>query len=132
MAAEMSDALMGTTLTQMNAWEIIDGIIAWRETNPSSIEYPEMHYPFWVYTHGIITDLAVMKQFEPYFCTQGAVFKATVIGRFDERSPVSRLEVWLDASEGGRPARIIRIRDISNLGPGYSAELLGADELFAR
>ena len=131
-SAEVSDALLGTTLTEMNAWDIIDGIIAWRETNPSFIEYPEMHYPFWVYTHGIITDLAVMKQFEPYFCTQGAVFKATVIGRFDAQSPVSRMEVWLDASEGGKPAKIIRIRDISDLGPGYSAELLGADELFAR
>ena len=132
LAAEMSDAFLGTTLTQMDTWEIINGIIAWRETNPSYIEYPEMHYPFWVYTHGIITDLEVMKRFEPYFCTQGAVFKATVVGRFDEQSPVARLEVWLDAAEGGRPARIIRIRDVSNLGPGYSAELLGADELFAR
>jgi len=131
-AAEVSDALLGTSLTQMDAWEIIDGIIEQREMNPSFIESPEMLYPFWVYTHGIVTDLAVMKQLEPYFCGQGAVFKATVIGRFDEQSPVSRLEVWLDAAEGGRPARVIRIRDISDLGPGYSAELLGADELFAR
>ncbi|MCL2709987.1 MAG: type II secretion system protein GspK [Planctomycetaceae bacterium] len=131
-AAEISDTLLGTSLTSMDAWEIIDGIIAWREMNPSLIEYPEMHYPFWPYTHGIIEDLAVMKQLEPYFCTGGAVFKATVVGRFDEQSPVCRLEVWLDASEGGRPARIIRFRDISDLGPGYSAELLGADELFAR
>jgi len=132
MAGEISDVLLGTTLTQMDAWDIIEGILEWREMNPSFIEYPEMRYPFWVYTHGIVTDLATMKQLEPYFCTQGAVFKATVIGRFDEQSPVSRMEVWLDAAEGGRPARIIRIRDISDLGPGYSAELLGADELFAR
>jgi len=40
--------------------------------------------------------------------------------------------VWLDSSEGTGPARIIRIRDLSDLGPGYSAELLGADELFAQ
>ena len=128
LASELSDAMMGTTLTQMDVWEIIDGIIAYRESNPYWIEYPEMHYPFWPYTHGIITDLTVMKQLESYFCTQGAVFKATVIGRFDERSPVTRLQVWLDASEGNRLPRIIRIRDISELGPGYSAELLGADE----
>ena len=132
-AAEISDALLGTTLTDMSAWEIIDGIIAWREMNPSYlIEYPEMNYPFWVYTHGIISDLAVMKQFEPYFCTQGAVFKATVVGRFDDKSPVCRLEVWLDAAEGRTPAKVIRIRDVSDLGPGYSAELLGADELYVR
>ena len=132
LAAAASDALLGTTLTQMDVWEIIDGILAYRESNPNFIELPEMNYPFWVYTHGIITDLAVMKQLEPFFCTQGAVFKATVIGRFDEQSPVCRMEVWLDSSEGTGPARIIRIRDLSDLGPGYSAELLGADELFAQ
>ena len=132
LAANVSDALLGTTLTQMDVWEIIDEIIAYRESNPFLIDLPEMNYPFWPFTHGIITDLAVMKQLEPYFCTQGAVFKANVIGRFDEQSPVCRMEVWLDASEGTGPAKIIRIRDISDLGPGYSAEILGADELFAR
>ena len=129
---DAANELLGSSssFSQMDVWEIIDGIIAARESNPSWIESPEMNYPFWVYTHGIITDLAVMKQFEPYFCTQGAVFKATVVGRFDERSPVSRLEVWLDAAEGGKLPKIIRIRDISELGSGYSAELLGADDLF--
>ena len=129
---EMADLLGETTFSQMDMWDIIDGIIAERISDPYVIamEAPEMNYPFWVYTHGIITDLEVMKQLEPYFCTQGAVFKATVIGRFDERSPVSRMEVWLDAAEGERLPKIIRIRDISELGPGYTAELLGADELF--
>jgi len=122
-----ADALLGTTLTQMDVWDIIDGILAERICDPALIDLPEMNYPFWIYTHGIITDLTVMKQFEPYFCTQGAVFKATVVGRFDERSPTSRMEVWLDASEGDKPAKVIRVRDISELGPGYSAELLGAD-----
>jgi len=125
---EETDALMGTTLSQTDVRDIIEGILAERISDPFLVESPEMNYPFWVYTHGIITDLEVMKQFEPYFCTQGAVFKATVMGRFDdERSPTSRLEVWLDTTEGGRPAKVIRVRDISELGPGYSAELLGAD-----
>ena len=128
LASTTSDLLLGTTLTQMDVWEIIEDILAFRESNPYWIEWTEMHYPFWPYTQGIITDLAVMRQLEPYFCTQGAVFKATVIGRFDERSPVCRMEVWLDASEGNRLPRVIRVRDISDLGPGYSAELLGADD----
>jgi len=128
-----SDLFGGSTsFSQMDVWDIIERILAERVSDPHLIEYPEMNYPFWVYTRGIITDLAVMKQFEPYFCTQGAVFKATVVGRFDERSPVSRLEVWLDAAEGGKLPQIIRIRDISELGPGYSAELLGADEMVIR
>jgi type II secretory pathway pseudopilin PulG len=129
LAGAALDELTGTTFSQMDTWEIIDGIMAERISDPYVIatEAPDMAYPFWVYTHGIITDLEVMKQLEPYFCGQGAVFKATVIGRFDERSPTSRMEVWLDTAEGGKLPKIIRIRDISDLGPGYSAELLGAD-----
>jgi hypothetical protein len=122
------DALLGTTLTQMNVGEIIEGILAERISDPYlTVDFPEMNYPFWVYTHGIITDLTVMKQLEPYFCAQGAVFKATVVGRFDEKSPVSRVEVWLDSAEGDKLPKVIRIRDISELGPGYAAELLNAD-----
>jgi hypothetical protein len=127
LASSTMDEMTGTTFSQMDTWEIIDGIMAERISDPFQIDRQEMHYPFWVYTHGIVTDLSVMKQLEPYFCTQGAVFKATVVGRFDERSPVSRMEVWLDAADGTKLPKVIRIRDISELGPGYSAELLGAD-----
>ncbi|MCL2004901.1 MAG: general secretion pathway protein GspK [Planctomycetaceae bacterium] len=134
LAGITADMMLDTAFSAMDMLNIIDGIIELRESNPhwNWLEAPEMNYPFWPYVHGIIEDLATMQQLEPYFCTQGAVFKATVIGRFDERSPVSRKEVWLDASEGERLPRIIRIRDISDLGPGYSAELLGADEAYAR
>jgi len=117
----------GTAATQTDMWDIIDQIVEMRVCDPYLIDLPEMKYPFWIYTHGIVPDLAALKRLEPYFCSQGAVFKATVVGRFDERSPVSRLEVWLDAAEGIRLPKIIRIRNISDLGPGYSAELLGAD-----
>ncbi len=118
------------------ASEIIDGIVAAREPDPNLIDQPEMNYPFWPYTHGIVEDLELMKKLEPYFCTQGAVFKANIVGRFDERSPVMRLEVWLDSAESGsaasstefsRPAKVIRIRELTELGPGYAAEMLGAD-----
>ena len=126
-----TDTATGTTFSQSDMWDIIDQIVAMRISDPYLMDSPEMNYPFWIYTHGIITDLTTMKQLDSFFCSQGAVFKATVVGRFDERSPVSRLEAWLDTAEGGRLPKIIRIRDISELGPGYSAELLGAD-LYAR
>jgi hypothetical protein len=127
---DAANELLGTqsALSQIDVTGIIEGILAERIADPYSIEQPEMNYPFWVYTHGIVTDLEVMKKLEPYFCTQGAVFKANVVGRFDEQSPVVRLEVWLDAADRSRPARVIRIRELTELGPGYSAEMLGADE----
>jgi hypothetical protein len=131
-AANQLAASMGTgtstSFSNIQTAEIIEGILAERICDPNLIDQPEMNYPFWPYTHGIVTDLEMMKKLEPYFCTQGAVFKANVVGRFDEQSPVIRLEVWLDASAVGKPARIIRIRELTELGPGYSAERLGADE----
>ncbi|MDR3199279.1 MAG: general secretion pathway protein GspK [Planctomycetaceae bacterium] len=117
-----------TSFSDIQTTEIIEGILAERICDPVLIDQPEMNYPFWPYTHGIVTDLELMKKLEPYFCTQGAVFKANIVGRFDEQSPVVRLEVWLDASAVGKPAKIIRIRELTELGPGYSAERLGADE----
>ncbi len=107
--------------------EILEGILAERISDPNQIDQPEMNYPFWPYTHGIIEDFETMKKLEPYFCTQGSVFKAQVVGRFDEQSPVFRLEVWLDATELNKPARIIRIRELTELGPGFAAELLGVE-----
>ncbi|MDR0338089.1 MAG: general secretion pathway protein GspK, partial [Planctomycetaceae bacterium] len=117
-----------TSFSDIQTADIIEGILAERICDPSLIDQPEMNYPFWPYTHGIVTDWELMKKLEPYFCTQGAVFKANIVGRFDEQSPVVRLEVWLDASVAGKPAKIIRIRELTELGPGYSAEQLGADE----
>lgn len=117
-----------TAFSSVVGTEIVEGILAERVCDPNLIDQNEMNYPFWPYTHGIVTDLETMKQLEPYFCTQGAVFKANVIGRFDEQSPTVRLEVWLDASTPNKPAKVIRIRELDGLGPGYSAEMLGADE----
>ncbi|MDR2756402.1 MAG: general secretion pathway protein GspK [Planctomycetaceae bacterium] len=131
-AASQLAASMGvgtsTSFSNIQTTEIIEGILAERICDPVLIDQLEMNYPFWPYTHGIVTDLELMKKLEPYFCTQGAVFKANIVGRFDEQSPVIRLEVWLDASASGKPAKIIRIRELTELGPGYSAERLGADE----
>ncbi len=118
---------METAFSGVLASEIIDGILSLREPDPNLIDQPEMNYPFWPYTQGVVEDFELMKKLEPYFCTQGAVYKANIVGRFDEKSPVVRLEVWLDAAEPGRPAKVIRIRELSELGPGYSSEMLGAD-----
>ncbi len=126
----MADAMgFGTasSLGDFSVTEVIEGILAVRETDPYLIEDEDLRYPFWPYTQGIIEDFETMKQLEPYFCTQGGVFKATVVGRFDERSPVIRLEVWLDATALGKPARVIRVRDLSELGPGYASDLLDTE-----
>ena len=134
-AAAQSDAAneaLGneSSLSSTPTNEIIEGILEKRLTDPVEMDAsPEMRYPFWPYTHGIVTDFETMKKLEPYFCTQGAVFKAQVIGRFDEQSPAVRLEVWLDATNPLKPAKVIRLRELSELGPGFTGTELGVEPL---
>jgi hypothetical protein len=108
--------------------DIIDGIIELRDPERAVMPDGDMRYPFWIYTQGIVNNLELLKRLEPYFCTQGSVFRANVIGRFDMKSPAVRLEVWLDATEANKPAKIIRIRELTELGPGFKAESLGVTE----
>jgi hypothetical protein len=120
-----SESSAGQTQSSPLTLDIVESILAERVSDPALQEDDDMQYPFWLYTHGIVSDLATLKQLEPLFCCRGAVFRANVVGRFDEKSPTARLEVWLDASDMTKPPKILRYRDITNLGPGYAAELLG-------
>lgn len=118
----------GTSAQALMTEEIVEGILENREADPSLMDNtPEMRYPFWPYTHGIVEDFDTMKKLEPYFCTQGAVFRAQVVGRFDEQSPAARIEVWLDATDPMKPAKIIRQRELTDLGGGFSPEDLGVE-----
>jgi hypothetical protein len=130
----IAELVLGPAAANLDFAYIIDEIMERRYVDPFEVplEDAEMRYPFWIYTEGIIDDLAVMRQLEPYFCSQGSVFKGTVVGRFDDKSPTCRIEIWLDASEGGKLPKVIRHRDISNLGAGFRAELLRDDEQIAR
>ena len=51
------------------------------------------------------------------------VYRAQVIGYYDDGRAASRLEVVLDATQ--QPARVLLWRDISHLGRGYALETLG-------
>ena len=54
---------------------------------------------------------------------RGDVFRAQVVGHFDEGGPVCRLEVILDATV--QPPKLLQIRDLTDLGRGFShAQLL--------
>lgn len=107
---------------------LIKGILEIRIADPieAAESEPDMLYPYWPYTLGVTENLDVIKKLEPYFCTRGSVYRAQVVGRFDAKSPAVRFEVWFDATI--RPAKIIRIRELSELGPGYPPYTLGIDD----
>jgi hypothetical protein len=103
--------------------DIIQQIIAQQEPDPSQAD-PSRRYATWLLTEGIVT-LAQMKELEPYICGGGNVFKAQIVGYFDQDGPDARVEAVFDASQ--QPAQVIFWRDISHLGRGYPRESLGTE-----
>jgi DNA uptake protein ComE-like DNA-binding protein len=109
--------------------EIADQIVANRISDP--IEQADMETSEET-TYNILTtlvdsiDFETLKQIAPYVATEGTVLSAQFIGRFDASSPATRLHVWLDTSK--KPAKIVRIQDLSNLGPGFSPDILGVNQ----
>jgi hypothetical protein len=98
-------------------------IIAQQQPDPSQAD-PSHRYATWLLTEGIVT-LAQMKALEPYICGGGNVFKAQIVGYFDQDGPDARVEAVFDASQ--QPAQVIFWRDISHLGRGYPRESLGTE-----
>ena len=76
----------------------------------------------WLLTSGIVT-LDEMKLLRPFVCAGGDVFRAQIVGYYEDGTAASRAEVIFDAT--GAVPRIVSLRDISHLGRGYPLELLG-------
>ena len=65
----------------------------------------------------------LMAQLDPYLTARGAVYCAESVGYFDEGGPFVRLEAVIDGSID--PPRIVTIRDLTELGRGFSRQQLG-------
>jgi DNA uptake protein ComE-like DNA-binding protein len=103
--------------------EMVDQIISSRIVNPKDAD-PSRRYETWLLDEGIVT-LAQMKALMPFITGGGSVFRAQVVGYFDEGGPAARLEVVIDATAS--PPRVVFWRDISHLGRGYPVEILGTE-----
>ncbi len=103
--------------------EVVDEIISRRQPDPATAESYHRHET-WLLCEGIVT-LEEMKLLMPLVSAGGSVYRAQVVGYFDEEGPTARIEVVLDATES--PARVVFWRDLSHLGPGYPPETLGVE-----
>jgi len=101
--------------------EMVERILGERQEELDDLESPRRHET-WLYSEGIAT-LDEMKQILPYVCAGGAVFRAQVVGYFDQRGPAARIEAVFDASAA--TPRLLLWRDISHLGRGYPLDMLG-------
>jgi len=75
----------------------------------------------WLLTDGI-ADVTTMRMLDPYITGQGDVFRLQVLGHFDRRGPIVRIEAVIDRVEF--PPKVISRRDLTKLGPGYRTEWL--------
>ena len=66
-----------------------------------------------------------MMDLQPYLTCGGEVYRAQIVGHFDEYGPTARAEVALDATQ--QPARQVYWKDLRILGRGYPREILGSD-----
>jgi hypothetical protein len=67
--------------------------------------------------------LQEMKTLQPFINGGGDVYRAQIIGYFEDGSASSRVEILLDRTED--IPRLIQWRDLSQLGRGYPLETLG-------
>jgi DNA uptake protein ComE-like DNA-binding protein len=103
---------------------IVDEIINQRrvDTSSSEEEAAARQHETWLLTSGIVT-LDQMKQLEPFLCGGGDVFRAQIVGYYEDGGAAARAEVIFDAT--GAVPSVVSLRDISHLGRGYPLEMLG-------
>ena len=75
----------------------------------------------WLVTQGIL-DLATMAKLDKYLTARGHVYRVQSVGYFEQGGGYTRMEAILDATEN--PVQIISVRDLTELGRGYSQSLL--------
>ncbi|MCP4191458.1 MAG: general secretion pathway protein GspK [Planctomycetaceae bacterium] len=103
--------------------QIANDIIAERDIDNSEFD-PDFQHETWLMSRSIVS-LDEMREMMPYVTAGGDVFRAQIVGYFDEGEIASRSEVIFDATSAA--PRILFWRDISHLGRGYPVELLGVD-----
>ncbi|NQT40000.1 MAG: general secretion pathway protein GspK [Planctomycetes bacterium] len=106
--------------------EILEEIISFRRVDRaewSDLEAARRHET-WLLSSGIVT-LDEMKSMIPFLTGTGHVYRAQVVGYFEQDGPAARIEAIFDATTA--PARLVFWRDISHLGPGYAVETLGIE-----
>ena len=80
----------------------------------------------WLLTSAIVT-MEQMRQLIPFINGGGDVYRAQVVGYFEDGGAAARAEVIIDSTE--LVPRILSWRDISHLGRGYPMDVLGVQFL---
>ena len=103
--------------------EIVDKIIAERSVDVEDETQDEnRRFETWILAEGIVT-LDEMRLLEPLVNAGGDVFRAQVVGYFEDGSAAARLEVVIDATSN--VPRLLSWRNRTHLGRGFPLDVLG-------
>lgn len=104
---------------------IVDGIIAAQGLDangqPQLDKILQHKTTAWLFTDGLV-DLPGMVTLDPWITAHGDVYQLQAVGFFDGGGPVSRVEATIDGTQ--RPPRITLLRDMNELGRGFSRSQL--------
>ena len=95
---------------------LVESIVSGRRTAGDD---PERRHPTWLLTDGLV-DVQQMKVLLPHVTCGGQVYRAQVIGYFEEGGPIARAEVVVDATV--TPPRPVSWTDLRLRGRGFSHE----------
>jgi hypothetical protein len=105
--------------------EIVDELLNARSAEPDPAD-KNRQFETWILAEGIVT-LDEMRGLAPFINAGGDVYRAQVVGYYEDGSASSRAEIVFDGTAS--PPRVLFWRDISHLGRGYALETLGLQML---
>ncbi len=108
-------------MTEQIATQIMAAQTAGSSTQSGGTQNPHATNA-WLVIEGLCS-ANTMQSLDPYLTARGDVYRVQSVGFFDEGGPVVRLEAVIDAAV--QPARILNLRDLSELGRGFTRQQLG-------
>lgn len=83
---------------------------------------PDRLYAGWLFTDGLVSSINILETLDPFITGRGDVFHVQSVGYFEGGGPMARVEAIIDATLD--PPQVIFLRDLTELGRGFSASLL--------
>ena len=102
--------------------DMVNEIINQRYSGTDQTDNDDHNHETWILTSGIVT-LDEMKQLMPFVTAGGDVYRAQIVGYFEDGNVSARAEVVFDAT-GAVPC-IVSWKGLSHLGRGYPLDVLG-------
>lgn len=99
--------------------EVIQAILEDREQESDD---PNRNYETWLLTDGLVT-LEEMRLLVPLLTGGGDVYRAQIIGYFEESGAAHRSEVIIDGTTAN--PKVVSWRDLTHLGRGFDLSVLG-------